>query len=397
MEAWRNWSGSLAFRPEEILSPENETALIDVVKHCKERRKKIRVAGAGHSSSSLVKTDDTLLSLSRFKGIVRHDEQEKTATLRTGMTVHESNKALQSIGYALFNTGDVDVQMLTGAISTGTHGTGRRLQNLSSMLCGVRMIDANGEVKSFSKTEHPDLMKAIRVSLGSLGVFTEITVRVLPVFKLRRLELCVDVRDCIEYFHQLADENRNADFYWYPRSDETKIRILNEPGNGSQSFPFKFNCRDEEEGWVGDILPRTRELRFDEMEYSFSVEAGMKCFQTIRDRIKKNHRKEVAWRVLYRTIAADENYLSPHSHRDSVTISLHHNAGLSYEKYFSDIEPIFIDFGGRPHWGKKHSLKAKQLRKLYRDWNKFHEVRRSMDPDGIFMNPFLQELFDDDE
>jgi len=302
--------------------------------------------------------------------------------------------ALQDLGLALFNTGDVDVQTLAGAISTGTHGSGRKLQNLSSMLTAVKMINYRGDVLSFSDKTDLEAMKAIRVSLGSLGVFTELTVKILPLFKLRRVEVFTSTEICMRHFDQLADQNRNVDFYWYPRRDDVKLRVLNEPGEGTAIFEFPNKCRTEEEGWVGEILPRKRDLKFDEMEYALPRESGMQCFQEVRKRIKERHRKDVAWRVLFRTIAPDANYLSPHYNRESVSISLHHNAGLPFEKFFSDIEPIFISHGGRPHWAKKHNLTAKEIHKLYPEWNKFHEVRRSLDPERYFMNDYLTKLFE---
>ena len=75
-----------------------------------------------------------------------------------------------------------------------------------------------------------------------------------------------------------------------------------------------------------------------------------------------------------------------------MTISLHHNAGMPYDEYFNDIEPIFRSYGGRPHWGKKHSLTAEQLRPLYPKWNAFLEVRRASDPDGVFFSPYLRSI-----
>jgi FAD/FMN-containing dehydrogenase len=341
-----------------------------------------------------VETSQTLIHLHHFNDIVRYDKEKQTVTLKAGMTIHDSNAGLQKIDLALFNTGDVDVQTLAGAISTGTHGSGRKLQNLSSVLECVRLVDYKGDVRVFSQQHHPEIMKAMRVSLGVFGIFTEITVNVLPLFKLKRLELCTDIDTCLCHFDRLADENRNVDFYWYPRSDEAKIRILNEPGKGSKTFPFKFNCQHEEEGWVGEVLPRSRELKFDEMEYALPAESGLVCFQEIRKRIKEKHRREVAWRVLVRTISSDQNYLSPHYGRDSVSISVHHNAGLPFDEFFRDIEPIFTDHDGRPHWAKKHYLKGMQLRKLYPEWNKFHEIRKWLDPDGFFMNPHLNEMFE---
>jgi hypothetical protein len=47
-----------------------------------------------------------------------------------------------------------------------------------------------------------------------------------------------------------------------------------------------------------------------------------------------------------------------------VTISLHQNATLPYRDYFEDIEPMFRAYAGRPHWGKKHTLRAGEPRPL---------------------------------
>jgi FAD/FMN-containing dehydrogenase len=95
---------------------------------------------------------------------------------------------------------------------------------------------------------------------------------------------------------------------------------------------------------------------------------------------------------LVRIIAADENYLSPHYGRESVSISLHHNAGLPYQEYFSDIEPIFRDYGGRPHWAKKHSLSASHLAGLYPEFGRFKSLRQRLDPDGVFMNSHVEAI-----
>jgi FAD/FMN-containing dehydrogenase len=230
----------------------------------------------------------------------------------------------------------------------------------------------------------------MRVSLGVLGIFTEITVKVVPLFQLRRIEICTDTDTCLAHFDSLSKANRNADFYWYPRSDETKIRILNEPGTGTSQFHFAHTRIEDEQDEVGKILPKKRELKFDEMEYALPEENGIECFREIRKRVKERHRKNVAWRILYRCIAKDDSYLSPHYGRNSVSISLHHNAGLPFEEYFNDIEPIFQKYGGRPHWAKKHNMTADQLRPLYPEWETFHAIRREMDPENFFMNEYLQ-------
>jgi FAD/FMN-containing dehydrogenase len=392
MHEWTNWSGSLKFNVSQFYKPASEEELQQLVRDCYINGKKLKLAAAGHSSSPLVQTPDTLVHLHHFKKLQHVDAEKQTVTFQSGITVHEANSELQKLTLALFNTGDVDVQTLAGAIATGTHGTGKYLQNLASILDGVRMIDYQGDIKIFTQQQHPDVMRAMRVSLGALGIFTEITVKVKPLFKLQRVELCTDVETCLENFDELARENRNMDFYWYPRSDEVKIRILNEPGKGMRHYNFRYTCNDREEGWVGEILPRKRDLKFDETEYALPAENGIACFLDIRKRIKEKHRKEVAWRVLVRTIAADDNYLSPHHGRESIAISVHHNAGLPFDELFKDLEPIFRAYNGRPHWAKKHFQSARHLAPLYPEWDKFQQIRKQLDPEGFFMNDHLRNL-----
>jgi FAD/FMN-containing dehydrogenase len=394
MPKWSNWSGSLRFTPGNIVKPESEKALAALVQRGASERRVMRVVGAGHSSSALVETPDMLISLEKLQGLVAHDAAVNEATIRAGMSLHDAAKTLFEVGLATHNTGDIDTQMVAGIIGTGTHGTGHKLQNLSTMLIGGRMVTAQGDLVDFSIEDQPDFIRAARVALGTLGIFTELRLRLVPAFKLQRREWCIHIDDCMQHLDELIAQNRNFDFYWYPRSDEAKLRTLNLPGEGLNNLPFA-RCLEEQEGWSADVLPKKRVLKFDEMEYALPIEAGPACFQEVRQRVKARHRKDVAWRVLYRTIAADDAYLSPAYGRDTVTISLHHNAGMPFEDYFNDIEPIFRSYGGRPHWGKKHNLKAHDLRSLYPMWDQFAEVRHRSDPDGIFMNAYLRELLEE--
>ncbi|HSI90795.1 MAG TPA: D-arabinono-1,4-lactone oxidase [Adhaeribacter sp.] len=388
---WKNWSGSLKFTPNEILNPKTEEQLADAIGQAARQNRKVRVFGAGHSSSELFLTDDLLVSVNELQGLISHDESKKEATIYAGMKVKQAGTALQEVGLAMHNTGDVDVQNLSGAIGTGTHGTGKKLPNLSAMLLGARLITASGQIIEKHIEDDPEFIKALRVSLGTLGIFTRLRLGLQPAFKLIRQEWCTHIETCLQHLDQLENENRNMDFYWYPRSDMAKFRTMNEESEGKRNYDFA-KCVMHEEGWSNEILPRSRHLKFDEMEYALPAEAGPDCFKEVRKRVKAKHRAQVAWRVLYRTIAADETFISPYFGRESVTISLHHNAGLPFKEYFNDIEPIFQAHGGRPHWGKKHNMKAAQLQPLYPKWNDFMQIRKKMDPDGIFMTPYMQEL-----
>lgn len=388
---WKNWSESLRFVPEQVVEPESEEEVVALVKRAHKENKKLRVVGAGHSSTPLVKTEDFLLSLKNFKGVEAVDSDKKQATVLAGMTVHEAGKDLFRYGLAMHNTGDVDVQTLAGAIGTGTHGTGKELQNLSSMLTGVRMITGAGEILELSEKSDKELFRTLKVSMGTCGIFLKMRLQLSDHYRLQRKEYCVPIEDCMKNLESLQENNRNFDFYWYPRSDLAKIRIMNKEGDPMPDITYGRLTRDKE-GDSHEILPRSRQLKFDEMEYALPAENGPACFQEVREVIKAKYRKEVAWRLLYRTVKADDVFLSPAYMRETVTISIHHNAGLPFWGYFKGIEPIFRKYGGRPHWGKKHTLQAKELRELYPEWDRFLEYRKELDPEGIFLTPYMNEL-----
>jgi FAD/FMN-containing dehydrogenase len=393
-DEWRNWSGSVQCAPAEFRCPRSEDEVVALVRDAAASRRTVRPLGAGHSSSSLVHTSDLLVSMMGLAGLVRHDPIRNEASLRAGTRLADAGEALFRSGLAFHNLGDIDRQSIAGAFSTGTHGSGQRLRNLPSLLVGGRIVTADGSVRPFSVEEDPDLTAAVRVSLGALGILTELTLRLEPAYELRRQEWCSTLHACLEHLPELVARNRAMDFYWYPRSDEVKIRTLNIPGEGMSSLTFARKIEDKTD-WSHRIIAQKRELRFEEMEYALPAEHGPACMREIRERIRERHRPLVGWRVLYRTVAADDAWLSPAHGRDTVTISLHQNASLPFQAYFADIEPFFRACAGRPHWGKKHSLAAEDLRPLYPMWERFQRLRRELDPNGVFLSPALRALLEE--
>jgi FAD/FMN-containing dehydrogenase len=355
------------------------------------RSRKIRVAGSGHSSSPLVVTPDILVSMRDHRGLIDYDLKANRATVGAGTVLHDLGSILHGVGLGMQNLGDVDTQTIAGVIGTGTHGSGRKLQNISATLVGVRAVTGLGEVVDWSSEQHPDLVNAARVSMGLLGIFTAVRLQLEPAYRLRRREYCARTDDCLAHLDELADAHRNFDFYWYPRRDEVKLRTLNPPEVPPPSLPFA-RCIQDEQGFSHEIIARERELKFEELEYFVPAEAGPACFQEVRRRILERHRKHVGWRLLYRLIAGDEAFLSPVHGRDSVAISVHQNASLPYQEYFDDIEFILRAHDGRPHWGKKHSLSGQQLASLYPRWADFMKLRRQLDPQSVFLSEPMAQL-----
>lgn len=390
---WSSWSGNIRFTPARIEEPENEEQVIALVQQAIAENRHIRTVGSSHSCSSIFKTDDILVSTEKLQG-VDCDTTAKTAIVKAGTKIHQLSETLHQAGLALENIGDVDYQAIAGAVGTGTHGAGKQLPNLSGQVIGLRMVTGTKEVVECSQQQNPELLRAARVSFGTLGIFTQVQLRLLPAFKLHRREYCTHIDDCLANLDELMQENRGFAFYWYPRSDEARIRLWSPPGEGSDDLPFA-RLHKERTDWSYQVLPTPQELRYEELEYALPLDAALACFQEVRKRVKEKHRKTVAWRILFRPIAADDAYLSNAYDRDIVAITLHQNATLPFWDYFQDIEPILQAHGGRPHWGKKHTMTAKDLRPLYPMWNRFQEIRQQLDPNGIFLSPYLRELLED--
>src|SRR3954451_19523333 len=177
---WANWSGGQRCAPREELHPGSEAEVAEIVRR---GRGPIRVAGSGHSFTDVVLTDGVLLHLDRMASLPRIEGD--VAHVQAGMTLHALGPALAAHGLALENQGDIDAQTLAGALATGTHGTGARFRNLSANVVGMRLVDGRGEVVSL---DGGDELRAARVSLGALGVVTEITVQCVPLYGLDRVD-----------------------------------------------------------------------------------------------------------------------------------------------------------------------------------------------------------------
>ncbi|MFD6682467.1 D-arabinono-1,4-lactone oxidase [Micromonospora parva] len=403
MRQFVNWSGSLSFTPREFAEPADEDAVRELVVRARESGRTIRPVGSGHSSSPLTRTDDILLSVDRLAGVIAEDADRARAW--AGTKLKALGEGLYDAGLAMDNLGDVDYQSIAGATATGTHGTGVGFGNLCTQVVGVRLVTGTGEVLDISADDNADLLPAARLSLGALGVVTQVTLDVQPQYELRRRAWCAHVDWTLDHLAELQHTNRNMDFYWYPRSDQTQIRTLNRPDGTSgvrvwaaprvpDSGPWGAP-REIRSGPIHRTIPQERELRFEEIEYMLPSEAFPACFAEVRRRILQRHRAVVGWRVLVRTIAADDIWLSNAYGRPTTTIACLQNTSLPYEDYFRDMEAVFRQYGGRPHWGKKHWMTARDLRPLYPRWDDFQDARRRLDPDGVFLSPDLARLLEE--
>jgi FAD-linked oxidoreductase len=425
---WHNWSGSVRAMPREVARPGSIEELALLVGNHGRAGRRMRVVGSGHSFTPLVQTDDVLIALDGLQGITAADDARGTVTVLGGTRLKRLGDDLLARGLAQENLGDIDVQTIAGAISTGTHGTGVRFGNLSTQVAGVTVVTASGDIIEVSPEREPDIYKAAQVSLGALGVIAAVTLRVVPAKRLHYQTRRERLATCLANVERHNRENSHFEFFWLPYTPWTQAKFTNETDAPPTSANLwtEFNRVVMENGvfWAlsecsrlvpplshtvskisaWGVAPTTavdyshrifatpRAVRFQEMEYNIPAER----FTTVMGEIEEllNRRRfRVHFPIECRFVKGDDIWLSPAYGRDSAYIAVHMYKGMPYEEYFRAVEAIFQRYDGRPHWGKMHTLDAATLAARYPRWADFQRVRAALDPQGVFLNDYLRRLF----
>lgn len=397
---WQNWSQGVTARPQRILAPPSESELLEIIEKARRNDWVVRVAGTGHSFVPLCASDGVIISLDNLQGVISIDSEEQEATVWAGTKIHQLGEPLLAAGLAMENMGDIDQQSIAGAISTGTHGTGRNIGSISTQVVGVRLITAVHEILDINAATNPSLLKAAQVSLGALGIISQVTLRLLPAYRLHEKTWAEPFEECMAKLDEYIVTTRHFEYFWSPREDACACKALQPteaielPATVKPAAPGQLQryLNEERIDYSHRIFPSERNIRFNEMEFAVPEEHGPDCVRAIRQLMQTKH-PDVLWPIEYRTLGADDIWLSPAHGRDTVTISIHQAADLPYEAFFRDAEAIFRAYNGRPHWGKIHYHSAAELRQLYPLWDEFLRVRKELDGNGRFLNLYLRNLF----
>ncbi len=385
--SWQNWSGAVQCPRSPLERPRNVDELERLIrehgaKGC------LRAVGSGHSFVPFWNDGDTLLDLSAFSGLA--GVEDGVARFGAGTPLHTIGPSLAQEGFALLNMGDIDRQTLAGAVATGTHGTGRGLGSLSAAVSGIELVDGRGEVRTLAAAE----LDAGRVALGLLGVMTAIDMRVIPAYGLHERNMKEEVEACLERFEARIAEHRHHEFWWVPRLDVCIAKTLDliATPETAQLDELPFGEEGERWGASWQVFPSVRDLKFNEMEYAVPAASAMDCFRALRARMLDRFPK-LFWPVEYRIVDGDDGWLSPTGGCEVATLSIHLAADEDPTELFAAVEPILRDYGGRPHWGKRHTLGRSELEALYPRLSDFVALRRQWDPEDRFLTPYLAALF----
>lgn len=418
-EQWENWSGWQKATPRQIIYPTSEAELAEAIKASVGP---VRAFGGSHSFTPVAASPGLMVSLEQMTGIVSHDPATLTASIRAGSRIASLGAPLKAIGQGLINEADINMQSLGGALSTATHGTGRQLQCYSATVRKLRLVLADGSVVECSPSKDAELFQAARVGVGSVGVISEATLQNRAAYRLREKITVMSLEKAMQTVQAERDQHRHVEFFAFPYGNKAIVKrsdittdpatppkkgsddddgLLDWAADTARKHPWTnsliqralgfFVSDDERVGDSFDIFPSPRNVQFNEMEFALPADQGMACLSELRDVIQKKN-VDVFFPIEFRYVAADDCWLSPFYLRDSVTISVHQYHKQDYHEFFAVAEPILRKYGGRPHWGKLHTLKARDFAKLYPRFEDFCRLRQRVDPKGKFLTPYAREL-----
>ena len=422
---WRNWAGDQRCVPAAMERPGSVAEIAAALERAAAAGQRVRVAGSGHSFTDAACTDGRLLSLERMDRVLDVDRASGLVRVEGGITIHALSAALAEHGLAFENLGDIDVQTIAGAISTATHGTGAHLRNLSAQIASVELVLADGSALICSENDE-DLTTylAARVGVGSLGVIAAVTLRAIPAFTLRGVDVPRPLDETLDQLEQLGEESEHFELFVFPHCDtaltRTNNRVEEPPRPRSRLSAYANDVLLTNHAFhafclAGRAFPRgipqlnrtvtrlagsstrvdrsdrifasPRLVRFTEMEYALPRERTAEAVRRVLELIPRRG-FQVPFPIEVRLVAPDEALLSPAHERPTGYVAVHMFKGMAWEPYFRAVEAIMNEYGGRPHWGKRHFQTAETLRPRYQRWDDFQAVRARLDPDGRFANAY---------
>ncbi|RLE21420.1 MAG: FAD-linked oxidoreductase [Actinobacteria bacterium] len=424
--ATKNWAGNQRCVPTQVHQPRYTDEVATIVRAATAAGERVKVIGGGHSFTDAAMTDGHLLSLDAMNQVLSVDGND--VTVQAGIRLSDLNRELFARGLAMPNLGDIDRQSIAGAIATATHGTGIGFGNLATTIVGLEIVTGDGTVRRADEVTDPELLSVARVGIGALGILTEVTIRCVPAFNLRAVETVEPLVDLVSDFGNVMRSTDHVEFFWMPGGRRCQVKRNTKTSDPAQPQPKHAYIRDK---WLGENLgfgtvcrvgrrfpslaPKVaklvmssaserelvdrsdrvfcspRHVHFVEMEYGVPFDAVPDALERI-DRLVAGLPFPVMFPIEVRASAADDIALSTAFGRESGWIAVHQYIGAPYEAYFQGVEQIMNDYGGRPHWGKMHFQSSLTLAHRYPEWDRFQQLRSTLDAGGTFRNAYLDRV-----
>ncbi|TGO21515.1 hypothetical protein BPAE_0215g00070 [Botrytis paeoniae] len=211
------WARTFHSSPELFIQPQSIAEVEKVVNLARRCRRRITTVGCGHSPSNITCTSSWLINLDNFNKILSADRETGVVVMQSGIRLYSVGEQLDAVGLAMPNLGSINHQSIAGAISTGTHGSTLRHGILSSSILELKITLSNGRTETCSPDQNEELFRASLISLGAIGIITEITFQAVPAFTLSwEQTVDTDLRMMNNWDKTLWTQTEFVRVWWFP-------------------------------------------------------------------------------------------------------------------------------------------------------------------------------------
>jgi hypothetical protein len=422
-----NWARRFRFTPKEFVRPTTEKEIVELVKGSSS----LRVFGSGHSFNTGVVSDDALVSLDDYSGVVWKDRDKKQIAVKGGTRVRNVVESLFDEGLAFGALPSHDAQSIAGILSTDVHGTGRDWGFVSQSVVRLKLIDGKGNIHECEPSD--DLFQAAIGGVGAVGIITEVVIQGVDRFNVEQSVQTADISFVEKNLDRLLQENDHFSLYLFPFSNVCQINTWNRTDT-KQSFLGDFrefiNISIDAlmAAWVGNfaayigwlrafaslaygarlgshlVLESNRSFNrtiyhlHQELEFTVPFEdtfEACKRFIELYEDMYPSGLPYTLFEVRFTPGGHDRTLIGAGRDRRCTWIDLVCNDSRGFEKYYAAAEELIKEIGARPHLGKFcESFGKADMAKLHQDnFTKFLALIEEHDPDRKFANAFTRRLF----
>jgi FAD/FMN-containing dehydrogenase len=427
---FRNWAGRFRYAPLMYAEPSKEEEIVQIVRNSA----KVRVFGAGHSFNEGNVSDQVLISMDNYCGLVSRDLANRQITVKGGTRVRDVVKLLAQDGLAFAALPSHDAQSMAGILSTDVHGTGRDWGFISSSVVRLTLLDGNGATIACDPAD--DLFKAAIGGVGAVGIILEVTIQGVPRFNINQR---VDIRDLDvvkRNLDTLLETNDHFSLYVFPFSDQCQVNTWNRTDQPhSPNADMREFCNISLDAllaaWVGNLLAYAKLLPLSrhwsrlsylvrrgsnlvlesdsaynrtiyhlhqELEFTVPYEATFDmCDRLVKlyEDLYPSGLPYTLFEVRFTPAGHDRTLIGSGRERHSTWIDIVCNDSDGFEAYYVAAVQLIKVLGGRPHLGKYcKGFDVEYLQRLHGEYlETFQRLMVRHDPAGKFSNAFTERLF----
>ena len=394
----RDWSGFTVLGDStDVLAPRTEEEVVQIVRRCRSLNRQCRVVGQRTSWNVKWYGDpDTELVSTVHLDELSFDREARTVTCGPGVLLDTLHREAWKRGLTLSTSPAPPWVSIGGAVSTGSHGS-LKAGSLSSSLIGCRLVNGDGTVVVMD-ADHPD-MDAAQISMGMLGVMTQLTLKLDPAYRLTLVQQPIATA---EWQQALVDSGPMSFLHASTTQDtSTLFKVGPEAATG----PLSDTIQMGQDAQGHDVVSGPAHLVVMNFQPPSPTIAGgewavpIELFSEVMAKFQSQDLMlpEMIW---LKKVMGESALLGGGSdpRRMYVQCGVYHNvvgnqAPKMIVEMVKKIEALMLRYGGRPHFAKLVYMSPNDLATVYPGLKRFQEVRRRFDPSNIFYTQRLAGLF----